>query len=401
MIRIRKKIREMAPSPTLEITAKAAELRAAGRKVVAFAAGQPDFPTPPHVCEAAFAAVRAGLTGYTASAGLPELRAAVAEHYTARLGRRIEPANVAITVGAKNALALFLEATLGPGDEVIVPAPYWVSYPEMLTLAGAKAKVVKCGPDTGYLLTPRALARAATPRTRAVILNSPSNPTGAVLDPEEVEAVSRKALDRGISILSDEIYEYLLYDGARHVSPLSLFPDRLDSIAVVSGPSKTFSMTGWRVGWLIASADVVRAVSKIIGQTTSGPTTFVQKACVAALRGDRTFLDGWIETYRARRDRMLEGLRAIPGLTPLVPRGAFYVWADVRPLMKRTFPDGRRVATSAALAMYLLDGEGVATVPGSAFGAEGHLRLSFATSMQDVEEGVARMALAVARLGGG
>jgi aspartate aminotransferase len=398
MIKVSRKIREMQPSPTLAISALAAELKAAGHSVVAFAAGQPDFATPPHVCEEAFQAVRDGYTGYTASAGLPELRKAVAEVYSERLGLSLSPDNVVVTVGAKNALGVFFQAALDPGDEVVVPAPYWVSYPTMVSSASARPVIVDCPADEGYLLSPDALAAAVTPRTRAIVLNSPSNPTGAVYPRERMTALVDRALELGVSVLSDEIYEDLIYDGAEHVSPLSLHPDRIEDLAVVTGVSKTYAMTGWRVGWLIGPPDLVTAMAKIVGQTTSGPTTFAQKAAVAALTGDRSFLVGWIEQYVARRDVMIEGISRIPGMSPHAPGGAFYLWVDVAPLLGRRLPDGSTVETSQALARYFLEQEHVATVPGSAFGAEGHLRLSFATAMEDVREGIDRLARAVERL---
>lgn len=399
MMEIAKTIREMEPSPTLEITAMASELKAAGHKVVAFAAGQPDFATPEHICEAAFRAVRDGYTGYTASAGLPELRTAVAKHYSGKLGTDLGPENVVVTVGAKNAVGLALQATLDPYDEVIVPAPYWVSYPTMVRLACARDVILPCGADTDYLLEPEVLERAVTPRSRALILNSPSNPTGSVYSRDQMEALTRRALELGLCILSDEIYEDLLYDGAHHVSPLTAGSGGLEDIAVITGVSKTFAMTGWRVGWIIAHPDVVKAAAKIVGQTTSGPTTFVQKAAVAALEGDRSFLSGWLEQYQARRDAMVRGISAVRGMKPHVPRGAFYLWVDVAELLEGRFPDGRPVTGSKELAMYFIEEEHVATVPGSAFGAEGHLRMSFATSMQDIEEGIGRLARAVERIG--
>ena len=398
MIQVSKKIREMEPSPTLEISALAAELKAAGHSVVALAAGQPDFATPGHVCEAAFQAVRDGYTGYTASAGLPELRSAVAEAYSGRLGLSLAPENVVVTVGAKNALGVFFQAALDPGDEVVVPAPYWVSYPTMVRSAAGRPVIVECSADEGYLLGADALAASVTERTRAVIVNSPSNPTGSVYTREQMTALVDRAMELGVSVLSDEIYEDLLYDGAEHVSPLSLHPDRIGDFAVVTGVSKTYAMTGWRVGWLIGPPELVEAMAKVVGQTTSGPTTFAQKAAAAAITGDRGFLDGWLEQYRSRRDVMVQGLSGIPGMSPHVPRGAFYLWVDASPLLERRLPDGRPVGTSRALARHFLEEEHVATVPGSAFGAEGHLRLSFATAMEDVEEGIARLARAVERL---
>jgi aspartate aminotransferase len=268
----------------------------------------------------------------------------------------------------------------------------------MVSSASARPVIVDCPADEGYLLSPDALAAAVTPRTRAIVLNSPSNPTGAVYPRERMTALVDRALELGVSVLSDEIYEDLIYDGAEHVSPLTLHPDRIGDLAVVTGVSKTYAMTGWRVGWLIGPPDLVTAMAKIVGQTTSGPTTFAQKAAVAALTGDRSFLDGWIEQYVARRDVMIEGISRIPGMSPHAPRGAFYLWVDVAPLLGRRLPDGSPVETSQALARYFLEQEHVATVPGSAFGAEGHLRLSFATAMQDVREGIARLARAVERL---
>jgi len=394
MSEVSSRLSRIKPSVTLAVTAKAQELRARGIDVISFSAGEPDFDTPPHIIEAAVKALREGATRYTPVAGTPELRQAVARQSQAVRGVQCAPSGVVITVGAKHALYGFFQAVLEPGDEVIVPAPYWVSYPDQVLLAGGEPVIVETRPADGWALTPRDLERAATARTRALIINSPSNPTGAVYSREAMEAITAKAREMGIWIVSDEIYRDLIYGSASHVSPLTVARDG-SKVFVVDGVSKTYAMTGWRIGWGIGDPAIISAITKIQGQSTSNPTTVAQAAAVAAVVSPMDFLPGWKERYVARRDAMVRGLGAMEGVTCEVPDGAFYVLPDVSALVGRLGSG----ATDVDLCTYLLDEARVAAVPGSGFGAPGHVRLSYATSMEAIEAGIERMAEAFSKLG--
>ncbi|HUT78167.1 MAG TPA: pyridoxal phosphate-dependent aminotransferase [Polyangia bacterium] len=395
MTQLSTRLDEIKPSPTLAVTQKAQELRARGIDVISFSAGEPDFDTPPHIREAAKAALDRGATRYTAVAGIPELREAVAKESATVRGVPCEPAQVVITVGAKHALFGFFLAVLDPGDEVIVPAPYWVSYPDQVRFAGGKPVIVETRVEDGWVLTPDNLSRAATPRTRALVLNTPSNPTGGIYGREALAALTSRALELGLWVVADEIYRELVYDGFEHFSPLSVVDGAGRSrIFVVDGVSKSFAMTGWRIGWGIGDPDLIKGIAKIQGQSTSNATTMAQHAALAAVTGPRDFLDGWRSEYARRRDVIVAGLERMPGVSCPKPLGAFYALPDVSALVAKLGAG----ATDVELANHLLEEARVATVPGTAFGAPGHIRLSYATSMNAIEQGLSRMEAAFAKL---
>ncbi|AHF93897.1 aspartate/tyrosine/aromatic aminotransferase [Opitutaceae bacterium TAV1] len=375
----------IAPSPTLAVDAKAKALLAAGEDVCGFAAGEPDFDTPEHIKEAAIAALKAGKTKYAPTPGIQPLREAIAEDYSTRLGLKTAPAQVIVSPGGKFSCYLSILAVCSPGDEVIIPAPYWVSYPEMVKLAGATPKFVLADDTTGFRLTPAQLEAAITPKTKLLILNSPSNPTGAVYTRAELEAIVEVALRHNLYILSDEIYEHLLYDGAKHVSPATFSAEAAARTIIVSGFSKTYSMTGWRLGTTVAPAPVAKAVAEIQSQTSSNATTFAQYGALAALKEkDKTkaALDAMLVAFDRRRRFLHAELNKIPGVTCLLAQGAFYLFPNIS-----SFGLG-----SAEFCDKLLEQQKVAAVFGSAFGAEGYLRLSYATSDEIIKKGVERLA---------
>ena len=385
-------------SPTLAVNARAKALKAAGRDVLSFAAGEPDFDTPDHVLAAADAAARAGQTRYTAAAGAPELRAAVTDYHRRVGGASVDyaPDEVLVSCGAKHALYNLFQALLDPGDAVLVPAPYWVSYPAQIRLAGGHFVPVAASVAEGFVPSREALreaalaARQAGRRVKAVVINSPGNPTGAGCSRAALEGLAEEALRLGLCIVSDEIYGRLTYGDFEHVSVPSLGPEVKAATFLVDGVSKTFAMTGWRTGWVLGDAAVIGAASRLQSQSTSAPSSISQAASLAAITGPEGFLDEWRAAYDARRLHMVEGLNAIPGVNCPTPDGAFYVFPDLSDLLGGP---GRR--TDEELALGLLDDAGVACVPGSAFGAPGHLRLSYATSLETVKEGVRRLAAAL------
>ncbi|MBI5502400.1 MAG: pyridoxal phosphate-dependent aminotransferase [Deltaproteobacteria bacterium] len=375
------------PSPTLAITARANAMRAQGLDVVGFGAGEPDFETPVHISDAAVAALRVGFTRYTPEAGIPELRTAVAARASRDLGVPFTKDNVAVTVGGKQGIYEFFLATLEPDDEVLIPTPCWVSYPDQVTIAGGKPVFVEGTAERSFVPSPTQLAAAVTPRTRALVICSPSNPTGAVWTEADLGAAAELAREHDLWILSDEIYSELVFEG-RHRSILHVAPGAASRVCVASGASKTYAMTGWRVGWVVAPPALAKAIAVFTGHTVSAPTSFAQKGAVAALTGSQDDIPKWRSTFRQRRDRIVELCREIPGCKPFVPPGAFYLWVDVREVLERGAPGP---ATSADLAARLLEDAKVALVPGSAFCAEGFVRLSFATSMERIEEGCRRI----------
>ncbi|HWA86317.1 MAG TPA: pyridoxal phosphate-dependent aminotransferase [Opitutus sp.] len=377
--------RNVSPSPTLAIDAKAKALLAAGEDVCGFAAGEPDFDTPVHIKEAAIAALKAGKTKYAPTPGIPELRKAIAERYAAEYGFTVAPEQVVVSPGGKFNCYLGVLATCSPGDEVIVPAPYWVSYPEMVKLAGAAPQFVLAGDRTGFRLTPEMLEAAITPRTKALILNSPSNPTGAVYSRAELEALVAVAVRHNLYILSDEMYEHLVYDGAKPTCVATLSEEAKARTIVVAGFSKTYAMTGWRIGTTVAPLPIAKAIAELQSQMTSNVTTFGQYGALAALKEkDRTAaaLAEMLAAFDRRRKLLHAELNRIPGVTCQLAQGAFYLFPNISSFgLKDTDFCAR-----------LLDTEKVAAVPGSSFGAEGYLRLSYATSDAIIKKGVERLA---------
>jgi aspartate aminotransferase len=383
----------VSPSPTLAVDAKAKALAAAGEDVCGFAAGEPDFDTPEHIKEACIAALKSGKTKYAPTPGIEPLRQALADKYLSVYGLKYAPSQFIVSPGGKFSCYLTILAICSPGDEVIIPAPFWVSYPEMVKLAGAVPKLVLADDSTGFKLTPSQLEAAITPKTKLLIINSPSNPTGAVYTRAELEAITAVAVKHNLYIMSDEIYEHLTYDGAKHVSPASFGPEAFARTIIVSGFAKTYAMTGWRLGTTVAPAPIAKAISELQSQMTSNATTFAQYGAVAALK-ETEKTDAALKTMLAAFDRRRKFLHTelnkIPGVKCLLAEGAFYLFPNISSFG----------LSSVEFCSRLLEAEKVAAVPGSAFGAEGYLRLSYATSDEIIAKGVSRLARFCATLKG-
>jgi len=384
--RLAGRVGRMAPSPTVSLDSRVKELRSQGVDIVNFTAGEPDFPTPEPVKEAARAGLKAELTKYAPVAGTPDLRRAVADKLARENGLSYDPAEIVVSFGGKHSLYNAFMVLCDPGDEVIIPAPYWVSYPEQAKLAGGEPVFVPTDPDRGFHLDLDALARAVTPRTRAIVLNSPSNPTGAVLSRQEIEAVADLARRHDLWVISDEIYEHLVYDGREHVSIAGLEGMKERTI-LVNGLSKAFAMTGWRVGYAAAPRPVAEAMTAFQGHVTHGLPGFIQAAAVAALQSPPETVQAMVREYDRRRRYVVERLRSMPGVRCAEPEGAFYAFLDISALLGRQ----AGIETDMDLASHLLEEGRVAVVPGTGFGWPGALRLSYATSMEQLQEGLDRM----------
>ena len=386
-------------SPSLAAANRARELKAAGRDVVDLTVGEPDFDTPEHIRAAAVTAIERGETRYTAVQGTPELRAAVAGALERRTGIRYADDQLIVGGGAKQILYVVFGATLDPGDEVIIPAPYWVSYPDMVRANDGTPVIVECPVADGFLLTPAALEAAITPRTRWVVLNSPSNPTGASYTAERLRELAA-VLHRHphVGVLTDEIYDEVWFADHDTTSIVAADPRLADRTVVTNGVSKTYAMTGWRIGYAAGPADVVAAVNKLQGQSSTCPASVSQAAAVAALDGDQAPVKEMVAVYRSRRDRTVAALNAIDGIEVVPPDGAFYLYPRCAGLIGRRTPDGTVLDTDEDVVLYLLDEAGVATVHGGAYGLSPHFRISFATSQDVLDEGMGRIARAVADL---
>lgn len=387
----------IVPSPTLSITATAKSMAAQGIDVVDFASGEPDFDTPDSVKAAGEAAIRGGFTKYTASSGIDELRNAIAKKLEAEQGLRYDRSQILVSCGAKHSLYNLAAALFEAGDEVIIPAPYWVSYPDQVLLHDATPIFLETREDQGYAITREALERCVTPRSKAIIVNTPCNPTGATYDRATLEQIADVARRRDLVIISDEIYEKLVYDGVRHLSIASLGPDIAARTVVVNGVSKAYAMTGWRIGYAAGPKDLIAAMANIQSQSTSNACSIAQKAAVVALRDGRPFTDRMVVEFDQRRRLMVERLNKMPGVTCRMPTGAFYAFPNVAGLFGRRHAGGV-VTGPSDLATYLLAEAKVAVVPGEPFGSRAHLRLSYANSPAAIGRGLDRMEAALQKL---
>ncbi|HET7310249.1 MAG TPA: pyridoxal phosphate-dependent aminotransferase [Mycobacteriales bacterium] len=385
------RIAAISESATLAVDAKAKALKAAGRDVIGFGAGEPDFPTSDPIVEAAIAACRdPRMHHYTPAGGLPELKEAIAAKTARDSSYAVQPGQVVVTNGGKQAVFQAFATLIDPGDEVLLPAPYWTTYPECVQLAGGTVVEVPTDESTGYLASVEQLEAARTERTKALLFCSPSNPTGAVYPTEQVEVIGRWAVEHGIWVIADEIYEHLVYDGVVASSMPVVVPDLADTCVIVNGVAKTYAMTGWRVGWMIGPADVVKAATNLQSHATSNVANISQAAAVAALRGDLSAVAKMREAFDRRRRTMVRMLQEIDGVNCPEPKGAFYCFPSVKDLVGRSIR-GRTAQSSAELAELVLDEAEVAVVPGEAFGAPGYFRLSYALSDDDLVEGVTRL----------
>ena len=384
-----RRVLSMQESQTMKITGLAKQMKAEGKDIVSLSAGEPDFPTPDFVAEAGIDAIRKGFTRYTANAGIPELKKAVVEKFKRDNGLEFTPDQIIISNGGKQTLANTLLALCEEGDEVIIPAPFWVSFPEMVRLSGAEPVIVPTTLESGYKMMPEQLEAAITERTKVLILNSPSNPSGAVYSENEVKALMRVLEEREIFVVSDEMYDQIVYGDARPFSPARI-PEMRDRVIVSNGVSKTYAMTGWRIGFLAGPKWLIGACGKIQSQTTSNANSIAQMAAVAALTGDQQVIEERREEFAKRRDYMYKALNEIPGINATLPDGAFYIFPSISGLLGKTY-NGKEMKNSTDIAEYLLVDHYVATVPGEAFGAPENLRLSYAASISELKEAVGRI----------
>ena len=396
MIRLNDSSSSMSPSLTLVISAKAAKLKKEGRDVIAFGAGEPDFDTPDFIKDASIEAIHNGVTKYTPASGTAELKEAICEKLKRDNGLDYKPSQIIVSNGAKHSLYNAFRVLLNAGDEVIIPSPYWLSYPEMVKLSGGVAVFVDTK-DTDFKMTAEQFENAITPKTKAVVINSPNNPNGAVYEKEELEALAEVALRHDLTIISDEIYEELVYDGERHFSIAQISPEVKENTIVVNGMSKAFAMTGWRIGYAAAPEHVIKAMSSFQSHSTSNPNSIAQYASVVALRHEKEFMDEMRGEFEARRNLIVKLINDIDGISCKTPKGAFYVMVDISAIEGKKIND-TVINGSMALAEALLEYANVAVVPGIAFGCDDYIRLSYATSQDNIKEGLARIADFVGKL---
>jgi aspartate aminotransferase len=397
MMKLSNRAAGIQPSPTLAITAKAKKLKAEGKDVLAFGAGEPDFDTPDHIKQAAIAAINAGFTKYTPSAGTDELRKAIADKLKADNGIDVTQGQVVVSNGAKHSLQNIFFALLNDGDEVIIPAPYWVSYPEMVKLAGGVPVIVNTEEADEFRLSPQRLESLVTPKTKILVLCSPSNPTGSMYHEKHLRALLEVVVKKGLTVVADEIYEKLVYAGAKHVSFASLSPEALSHTVTVNGLSKSASMTGWRIGYAAGPVDVMKAIDNLQSHAASNPVSISQKAAVAAFLGDQAPVEKMRVEFEKRRNVMVKGLNAIDGVSCIMPEGAFYAFPNVSKHFGKQV-NGKLIKDSTDFAAAFLDEDLVAVVPGADFGAPDYIRFSYATDLATIEKGLERLKSFVAKL---
>lgn len=386
---ITKRVKDIAPSLTLEITAKAKKMKAEGISVIGFGAGEPDFNTPDYIIDAAKKALDIGFTKYTPASGMPELKKAICKKFADDNGLSYEPEDIVISSGAKSSLYHAIAAVVEEGDEVLLPSPYWLTYPELIKLAGGKVVLVEANKENGYKVTVDDLKKAYTPKTKCLIFNSPNNPTGAVYSESEVKEIAKFVEETGIYVIADEIYEKLVYGGEKHYSIAAYSQKVKEQTIVINGMSKTYSMTGWRIGYLAAARPIAKAIGSMQSHTTSNACSIAQYASVAALSGGGDFIEKMIKTFDERRTYMYNRLKGFKGVVCAEPKGAFYVFVDVSALYGKTF-EGEKIEGSMAFANAALK-RGVALIPGVAFGDDNSIRLSYAISLDDIKEGLDRL----------
>ncbi len=399
MIKLTERIKRVKPSPTLAIDTKAKALKAEGVDVIGFGAGEPDFDTPEHVKQAAIQSLKEGKTKYTPVGGVNELKDAIIAKFKRDNQLSYTRDEVIVSCGGKHSLYNIAQVLFEAGDEVIIPAPYWVSYPDQVVLNDAKPVIVETLEKNGFKITAQELEQAITPKTKAFVLNSPSNPTGAAYSKKELEAIAEVLVRKNVICISDEIYEKIVYDGFQFVSIASLNEKIKALTLTVNGASKVYSMTGWRMGYAAGPVEIIKAMTKLQGQVTTNINSMTQWACVAALNGPQEFLNDWVAEFKKRRDYILQRFAAIPQVTCYKPEGAFYVFPNVSAYLGKKY-NGKVLASDDDLANYLLDQHKVAVVAGSGFGAPGFIRLSYATSMANIEKGLDRIAKGLSELEG-
>ena len=388
------RVNAIKPSPTLAVTNKAAELKAAGKDIIGLGAGEPDFDTPEFAKQAAIDAINAGFTKYTAVDGIPELKKAIIDKFKRDNGLDYKADQILVSCGGKQSFFNMAQAFINPSDEVIIPAPYWVSYPDMVLIAGGKPVIVKCEEEAQFKITPEQLKAAITPKTKLLVINSPSNPTGMIYTKDELLALAEvlKA-NPHVFIATDDMYEHIRWTGEKFENIVSVCPELYDRTLVLNGVSKAYAMTGWRIGYAAGPEKLIKAMKKVQSQSTSNPTSISQKAAVAALNGDQSVLEPMIEAFKRRHDLVVEGLNAIPGISCLPADGAFYAYANIKPLIKAA-----GMSSCTEFSNWLLENAGVAVVPGDAFGLGGYMRISYATGDSVLTDALARIKKATAVL---
>lgn len=389
-----KRAQNIKPSPTLAIDSKAKALKAQGIDIISFGAGEPDFDTPSNIKDAAINAINAGFTKYCPVPGTPELKQAVIEKFKNENNLIYKPEEIIISCGAKHSLYNLFQAILNPGDQVVISAPYWVSYPDMAALAGAKSKVIKTKESNGFKMTSEQLKKSITKKTKAIIINSPSNPTGSCYTADELKEIAAICIENKILMISDEIYEKLVYDNFIFASIASSFPEAKDFSIVVNGVSKSHAMTGWRIGYSAGPKQIIDAMTNIQSQSTSNPTSISLKAATEALKGSQESVETMRKEFEKRRNYIVERLNSIKGVSCFKPQGAFYVFPNIKKLLNKMY-DNKEISNCTDFAGYLLEKAKIAVVPGNAFGAPGYIRLSYATSLENIQKGLDRFEEAV------